>query len=131
MGASEPVRPTERPRESRRFAVRLSDLPLDVFRIVVIDEVEIGVVRTPRGVYALRNLCPHMGAPVCRGDVRGFMRGSSPEDLEYDDDVRVIRCPWHGWEYSLETGRVEGRALNRRVKTYRVEVEGDEVYVYV
>ena len=34
----------------------------------------------------------------------------------------ILRCPWHGWEFDIRTGRTvfESRA---RVKTYEARVE--------
>ena len=39
----------------------------------------------------------------------------------------ILRCPWHGWEFELSTGRLVA-PLRERVKTYDVTVEpGAEV----
>jgi nitrite reductase/ring-hydroxylating ferredoxin subunit len=41
---------------------------------------------------------------------------------------RTLRCPWHGWEFDLETGVcVDEPAL--RAAVYAVRVEGDRVLV--
>nr|WP_228430617.1 hypothetical protein [Baekduia soli] len=36
----------------------------------------------------------------------------------------MIQCPWHGWEYDLETG--QSYAKDSSIRPYRVEVEGGE-----
>lgn len=38
---------------------------------------------------AIGNICNHRGGPLCNGRING----------EY------VMCPWHGWEYSVVTGR--------------------------
>lgn len=45
----------------------------------------------------------------------------------------MLLCPWHGFEFDLETGGdpcVPGRP-DLKLKTYHVEIEGDEVVVYL
>ena len=49
------------------------------------------------------------------------------------ENRNVLLCPWHGFEFDLETGGdpcVPGRP-DLRLKTYRVEVEGDNVVAYL
>lgn len=124
------ARRRRRPRE--RFHVgRLDELPQDRFHIVDLGRERVGVVRTADGVHALRDLCPHMGARLCRGDVRGLMRATSPDEVVYDESTMVVRCPWHRWEWSLETGEPIGRVTNLRAKTFEVEVVDGDVFVLV
>jgi nitrite reductase/ring-hydroxylating ferredoxin subunit len=44
-----------------------------------------------------------------------------------EEEIHVV-CPWHGWEYDLETGAC---AADRRFKlrSFRVVVRDDDVYV--
>jgi nitrite reductase/ring-hydroxylating ferredoxin subunit len=42
----------------------------------------------------------------------------------------IVRCPWHGWKINVKTGRHPEVAVIA-VRTYRVKVEGDDVYVEV
>ena len=58
---------------------------------------------------------------------------SPPHVYEYSVDTaeRVLRCPWHGFEFRLENGRSITDPERMRVKTYRVELEGDEVVLYM
>jgi nitrite reductase (NADH) small subunit len=64
---------------------------------------EIGVVATEAGPRAIRNRCPHHGAPLCLGSVRRRESGT-PGRYGPPGDA-VLRCPWHGWEFDLESGR--------------------------
>ena len=40
----------------------------------------------------------------------------------------VVRCPWHKWEFDIETGRclVDEKL---RVRRYDIRIEGDEIVV--
>lgn len=94
----------------------------------------IGVINDSGRFYALRNVCPHHGAPLCVGRVEGFMRPSAPHEYEYsgDDEAdRVVFCPWHGYKFRLTDGRSLADPKRLGVRTYVVEVEEDEVVVYV
>jgi nitrite reductase/ring-hydroxylating ferredoxin subunit len=39
-----------------------------------------------------------------------------------------IVCPWHGWQFDVETGR-STLVPNVSIRTYRVTVDGSDVYV--
>jgi nitrite reductase/ring-hydroxylating ferredoxin subunit len=40
----------------------------------------------------------------------------------------IVTCPWHHWQYDLKTGQC--LTVDKfKLKTYQVEVEGDEVYI--
>src|SRR5438876_53027 len=81
------------------------EFALDVFRIFELAGLSVGVVHTKSGWYAIRNRCPHQLAPLCRGVVTGTMLPGPPDQMHFGLAGRVVRCPWHGWEYDLETGK--------------------------
>ena len=89
---------------------------------------EIGVVRDPSSgeLHGVRNRCPHSGAPLCLGSVVDRAAGRPGE---YERSGRtVLRCPWHGWEYDLATGKC---ADDDRIRAavYPVRVENGRVLV--
>jgi nitrite reductase/ring-hydroxylating ferredoxin subunit len=90
---------------------------------------EIGVVldRKAGSLHALRNRCPHVGSPLCRGPVRARERGTA--GLYQPPERQVLRCPHHGWEFDLETGVcLEDAAM--RVAVFPVKVEDARVLVF-
>jgi nitrite reductase/ring-hydroxylating ferredoxin subunit len=52
-----------------------------------------------------------------------------PGEIAVEWDDPVIRCPWHGWEFSLRDGHALGDA--GAVKVYNAEVQGRRVVVSV
>ena len=40
-----------------------------------------------------------------------------------------VTCPWHGSIFDVTTGAVVGPPARRPVATFRVKVEGNEVFV--
>lgn len=89
----------------------------------------VGVFNVDGKFYALKNVCPHAGAPLCQGHIQTTHRPSEVGEFVPDLAGRILRCPWHGWEFDVVTGKGlydrEGR-----VATYAVEVdENDELII--
>ena len=102
------------------------------FTMVDIPGHDIGVIRLRGGqLRAVRNYCPHKGAAICRGIVGGTWLPSAPGSLVYDREGEVLACPWHGWEYDLDTGMELFRDVPTRLRFYPVTVRDGEVYVTV
>jgi nitrite reductase/ring-hydroxylating ferredoxin subunit len=107
----------------------VDEFELDRFKVFSIDGRPVGVIRTTRGFFAVRNRCPHQGAEICAGRVTGTMEPSAPGEFSFSDETLVVTCPWHRWEFVLGTGESYCRVTTKRLVTYQVEVEDDEVYV--
>jgi 3-phenylpropionate/trans-cinnamate dioxygenase ferredoxin subunit len=106
-----------------------SELPPGTRRLVTVGRRSVGVFNVGGRHYALRNVCPHMGGPLCLGTVGGAMLPSRPYEYVFAMEDRVLRCPWHGWAFDLETGRALFGIADARVRTYRVRVAGGDVEV--
>jgi nitrite reductase (NADH) small subunit len=107
----------------------IDQFPLHRFRIMEIEGRSIGLVNSGDRVHAVRNLCPHQMAPLCRGKVTGTMLPSEPGELCYGLHNQVIRCPWHNWEFRIDTGEAVFETSSRRATTYQVDVEEGQVYI--
>src|SRR6516225_8508148 len=62
--------------------------------------------------YAIDNACAHLGGPLSEGVLLGC----------------TVVCPWHNWEYDVTTGK-EVLLGEEAVRSYPVEVEGEEIYI--
>jgi nitrite reductase/ring-hydroxylating ferredoxin subunit/multimeric flavodoxin WrbA len=62
---------------------------------------------------AIGSTCNHKGGPLCEGRLR---------------DEFVV-CPWHGWEYSVITGKGPAGYDEEQVPAFEVEERADGVYV--
>jgi nitrite reductase/ring-hydroxylating ferredoxin subunit len=101
----------------------VSELPVGGRTIVEVSGLSIGVFNVAGRYHALKNSCPHQGAPLCRGSVRGTTLPSAPGEYLWGRDGEILRCPWHGWEFDLTTGRSVFNPHACRVKSYEVTVE--------
>jgi len=111
----------------RKYIVgKVSELPPGERKIVEVQGRSIGVFNVHGTYYALRNSCPHQGAPLCLGAVTGMTMPSKPGEYVWAREGEILRCPWHGWEFDVTSGRSVCNPHRTRVKTYEVTVEEDE-----
>lgn len=66
-------------------------------------------------IYAFGDTCRHEGGPLSAG-------------VLIDD---TVTCPWHGWTYSVRTGKSIVPPVGLRIPTYRVIAEGDDIYIEI
>jgi nitrite reductase/ring-hydroxylating ferredoxin subunit len=76
----------------------------------------ISVFKISGEFYAINDYCSHKGASLCQGIV--------------DTDNKVVRCPWHLWDWSLESGHLEAYSKKRQ-PIYKTDVINGEVLLYV
>ena len=96
--------------------------------IVQVKGIEIGLFSVKGKLYAWRNLCPHAAAPVCEGIVCGTRLESNVYEYIYGREDEILRCPWHGWEFDLTTGRhLVDDAV--RLRGYEVAAEDGQIYI--
>jgi 3-phenylpropionate/trans-cinnamate dioxygenase ferredoxin subunit len=108
---------------SRHVVGRVSELPAGARKIVEAEGRSIGIFNVNGAFYALRNRCPHQGAPLCRGSVKGMTLPSLPGEYVWAREGEILRCPWHGWEFDLLTGEAICDPEGTRVRQYEVTVE--------
>ena len=130
---------------ARHVVARADAVPDGERLIVQVGGRSIGIFNVAGTYYAVRNRCPHEGAPLALGTLCGAVPAGRPGELSYDRSARILRCPWHGWEFDLTTGRswlepervrVRRYAVERvagasapRAETYPIEVECDYLVV--
>ncbi|WP_168122134.1 Rieske (2Fe-2S) protein [Paenibacillus sp. HB172176] len=115
---------------ARQFAALREDIPSGTHRIVEIEGRSIGIYNIKGDYYAIANYCPHEGAELCKGQVCGTTLPSKVSEFVYGRDQEIVRCPWHGWEFDIKTGK---SLFNDRVRTrkYALEIENDEIYLVI
>jgi nitrite reductase (NADH) small subunit len=106
----------------RHMICPVRELPQGERKIVKLQGRSIGVFNIKGEYYALRNNCPHQGAELCEGKIQGIMLPSEPGEYRYGRDGEIVRCPWHGWEFDIKTGKSVFDPFKCLVKTYDVEV---------
>ena len=115
---------------TRHVVARVRDIPPGERLIADVAGRSIGVFNVDGRFYALRNSCPHQGGPLCLGRTVGLVTAERPGEITYTREGEILRCPWHGWEFDLATGRSVFDPNRTRVKSYPVEVEELQAETY-
>jgi 3-phenylpropionate/trans-cinnamate dioxygenase ferredoxin subunit len=115
---------------SRHVVCALEDLPPGTRKIVDVGGRSIGVFNIDGELKAIRNICPHHGAPLCLGELTGTNLPSEPGRYVWGMEGRILRCPWHGFEFDIDTGRTIYDPDDLRVKVYPVSVEDGRVVLH-
>lgn len=89
--------------------------------------VDVVVIRAFDGSFhALRDRCSHQGAALSGGLLQEMIVGDDIGGIGLSDKM-IVRCPWHGLEFDVCSGRCPADPNGERVRSYSVDVEGDVV----
>lgn len=106
------------------FACKLDLLKQKQKLALKINNLPILLAYTTKGIFAVRDKCPHMGSPLSTGVLEG----------------EIITCKFHGLPISLETGEVVNNKkaeylkldeYSRSVRTYKTIIKEDSVYIVI
>lgn len=98
--------------------------------IVEIEQREIAVIYSNDEYHALLNFCVHQGAPVCEGTLTGALAQNMEDEFYWDCQDELLTCPWHAWEFDIETGKHITRS-EYAIPTFETQVKDNNVYVSV
>lgn len=97
------------------IVARVTDLRPGQMLYVEIDGLPIALANVGGEIYAFGDSCRHEGGPLSSGILHGD----------------VVTCPWHGWAYSVRTGKSLIPPVGLRVPIYPVIVDGDLISVVI
>lgn len=93
--------------------VKVDEISKEFGKAIEIGDVKIALFHLKSGSFhAIENRCPHKGGVLVEGLVSG----------------KHVFCPMHDWKIDVTSGEVE-EPDHGCVKTFDVEVEGDDVYI--
>jgi nitrite reductase/ring-hydroxylating ferredoxin subunit len=106
----------------RHVVAPVADFPAGTRQIVRLGGREIGVFHVGGRFYAMRNRCPHQGGPLCAGRILPRIVSAEPGGVATAEGTPRLACPWHGWQYDMETGESYAQG-DPNARTYPVSVE--------
>jgi nitrite reductase/ring-hydroxylating ferredoxin subunit len=108
------------------YVAETDDITEGQSKIVNVEGRSIGIYRIDGEYYALHNRCPHEGAQLCKGPVCGTTLPSNVYEYEFGRKGELVRCPWHGWEFEIKTGK---SVFDEKVRTrsYKVQVDDGKI----
>jgi nitrite reductase/ring-hydroxylating ferredoxin subunit len=100
--------------EEFTFLCQMNDLPENIGKKFIINDVEIAVFKINSKVFALSNICPHQQTHLIYD---GFI-----------EDEFVV-CPAHGWKFNLRTGKKDSGSNG--LDSYPIIISENNVFVKV
>ena len=107
----------------KKIVARVADIPPGSRKVVTVDGRDIAVFNIDGEYFAITNTCPHEGADLSKGVLSGVVESDEPGCYKLSRPGELIKCPWHGWEFDIRTGRSYCDPRKIRVKNFTVEVE--------
>ncbi len=93
-------------------AATVSEIPEGTGRAISLDGVEVAIFHLEGEFYAIDNTCPHRGASLGAGILEG----------------EEVRCPLHGWQFNVKTGRMP---MGGGVRSFHVRIDEGAVFVEI
>jgi 3-phenylpropionate/trans-cinnamate dioxygenase ferredoxin subunit len=107
----------------RHVVARADEIPPGARKLVAIGERSIVILNVRGELFALSDKCPHKGGSLSKGKLTGAVTSAAPGCYEYSRPQEILRCPWHGWEFDVRTGRSWCDPQKMRLMNYAVSVE--------
>jgi len=90
-----------------------SAIPPGEIEIVDVGDKEIAIANLGGSFVAFQNDCTHRGGPLGEGILTG----------------EVVECPFHAGTFNVRTGEALSAPAEEPLKTYAVQVDGDDIKV--
>ncbi len=94
---------------------KAGDIPVDSGKLVEVGGKQIALFYVGGKYYALDNTCTHRGGPLSEGFI----------------EADRVSCPFHGAQFSLETGEVLSPPAPTGVARYEVRQQGDDIEIEI
>jgi 3-phenylpropionate/trans-cinnamate dioxygenase ferredoxin subunit len=88
----------------------VKDYALDSITQIDIDGVEIALVKTAEGFFAVSDICTHAEVSLSDGSLNGCL----------------LECPMHGAEFDIKTGEAKSLPATKPLEVYKVLVSGTD-----
>ncbi|MES0489013.1 MAG: thiamine pyrophosphate-dependent enzyme [Leptospirales bacterium] len=85
---------------------KVNDFKENEITTVTVNSAKVIIVNSKEGFVAFDATCPHQGGPLQEGSLTD----------------RSIRCPWHGYEFSLK----DGKGIGNNLKVEKLEIRENE-----
>ena len=108
---------------SRHVVATVDQIPPGGRMLVTVGGREIGIFNVGGEFFGIGNRCPHNGGSLCKGRIVGLVEATEPGSYQFSRRGELLRCPWHGWEFDLRTGKSWCEPDRTKVRSYYLKVE--------
>lgn len=99
----------------KHLIAKVGEIDEDEAKKVVIGDQHIAVFNLGGDYYATDDICTHAYASLSEG---------------YVEDG-CVECPLHAGRFDIKTGKAQGVPVTEDIKTFKVKVDGDQIFVEV
>lgn len=92
---------------------RTEEVPENELKQFILKGNEILVINQNMKFYCLEARCTHAGAPLAEGELENG----------------VLKCPWHGSRFKIETGEVVRGPAKKQLRIYYSMVKDNNLFV--
>ena len=90
---------------AKHVVATVKEIPPGGRKLVEINARAIVVFNLGGEFFALNNRCPHRGGSLHLGIQTGLVESKEPGQYCYSRPGEMVKCPWHGWEFDIRTGK--------------------------
>ena len=99
----------------QHLVAKTTEIAEDEAKKVIIGDDHIAIFNLGGDFFATDDICTHAYASLAEGYI--------------EDDC--VECPLHAGRFDIRTGKAQGVPVTEDIKTYKVKIDGDEIYVEV
>ena len=87
-----------------------------------VDGTPVAIFNLDGEYFGLLDKCPHMGGRLSEGVQIGLVEAPRPGCYAYKRRGEIVRCPWHGWEFDIRTGKSRFDPERWRARSVDVDI---------
>ena len=106
----------------RHVVARVSDFTGTDRKLVEVRGRPVVIFRLGEEWFGMSDRCPHQGGSLCAGILISMVAAERPGVVEMTRRGEILRCPWHGWEFDIRTGKSCARPDRIRSRPVGVSV---------
>ena len=95
------------------YVGKRSEIPPGKAKAVDTDQYRVAVYNVEGKFYAIKDACPHAEYSLSKGSMKD----------------EVVMCASHNWQFNVRTGQCVRGDTEIVVRTFEVEIRGDEVWI--
>lgn len=95
------------------FVGLVSEIPPGKAKAIHLEKFKVAVFNIDGKFYAIKDACPHAEYPLAKGVLHGD----------------VVACSSHNWQFNVKTGQCLRGNPDICIRTFEIEVRGDEIWV--
>ena len=105
-------------RMASHVVAAVDEIPPGQRKLVEVGGRNIVVFNLGGDFFALNNRCPHRGGSLAHGIQTALVESKVPGEYLCSRPGEMVKCPWHGWEFDIRTGKSWCDPTRMRMRQY-------------